>query len=115
MAIPDAVKVAVEASLVSFIEQRIPAHARDKVRLSYGFRGNSVTIYEDRPAFLQRGDWSRLAIAQFRYDPERRTWTLYCADRNSRWHEYFDSEASEDLDALLQEAVSYTHLTLPTN
>lgn len=103
MSIPDAVKVVVESSLVSFSEQRIPAHARDKVRLSYRFRGNSVTIYEARPAFLRRSEWVETAIAQFRFDPKQRTWTLYCADRNSRWHEYLDLEPNDDFELLLQE------------
>ena len=30
-------------------------------------------------------------------------WTLYCADRNSKWHEYYDCEPNADLDALLKE------------
>ena len=46
MAIPEAVKIVVQSSLISFIEQRVPARARDEVDLSYRFRGNSVTIYE---------------------------------------------------------------------
>jgi len=103
MAIPEAVKIVVESSLISFIEQRVPARARDEVDLSYRFRGNSVTIYEDRPVFFTRTEWTKMAIAQFRYDSEQRTWTLYYADRNSRWHQYFDVEPSEDFEQLLQE------------
>jgi hypothetical protein len=103
MSIPDAVKVVVESSLISFNEQRIPEHVRDKVRLSYRFRGNSVTMYEERIAFVGRGGWVEIVVAQFRFDPEQRTWTLYCADRNSRWHKYLDLEPNDDFELLLQE------------
>ena len=29
-----------------------------------------------------------MPVAQLRYDPDAGRWTLYCADRNSRWHHY---------------------------
>jgi len=103
MAIPDEIKVVVELSLVSFIEQRVPPHVRDKVRLSYRFRGNFVTLYEDRPAFRKPSEWVKIPVAQFRFDPERSDWTLYCADRNSKWHEYLDLESNHDFDVLLEE------------
>ena len=103
MAIPNEIKVVVELSLVSFIEQRVPPHVRDRVRLSYRFRGNSVTLYEDRPAFRKPNQWVRIPVAQFRFDPEQHIWTLYCADRNSKWHEYFDLESNHDFEVLLEE------------
>ena len=103
MAIPDAVKIVVESSLVSFIEQRVPPHVRDKVRLSYRFRGNFVTLYEDRPYFRKPGEWVKIPIAQFRFDPEQRDWTLYYRDRNSRWHKYFDLGPNDDFEVLLEE------------
>lgn len=103
MAIPDAVKIIVESTLVSFGEQRIPAHARDKVRLDYRFRGNSVTLYEHRSRFLKSSEWVDTVIARFRFDPKEHTWTLYWADRNSRWHKYLDLEPNDDFELLLQE------------
>lgn len=32
----------------------------------------------------------RPETAQLRYDPASHDWTLYWADRNSRWHRYDD-------------------------
>jgi len=103
MAIPAEVKVVVELSLVSFIEQRVPPRVRDKIRLSYQFRGNFVTLYEDRPHFRRPSEWMKIPIAQFRFDPEQRHWTLYYRDRNSRWHDYLDLESNRDFDVLLEE------------
>ncbi len=69
--------------------------------MSYGIRGSSVTLYEEQPSWDGRGDWSKLGIAQFRYEDGE--WTLYCADRNSRWHPYFDADSSHDIQDLLDE------------
>jgi hypothetical protein len=47
-------------------------------------------------------DWSRLPIAQLRYDADNHLWTLYWADRNDRWHRYDDID-SGTADELLDE------------
>jgi hypothetical protein len=44
-----------------------------------------------------------MAIAQFRFDPSTGQWTLYCADRNSKWHKYLDVEPTSRFDTLLEE------------
>jgi hypothetical protein len=38
-------------SLDHYCEKRIPAHIRDKVRLTYRWRGSTVTLTEERPYF----------------------------------------------------------------
>jgi len=103
MAIPDTVRLIIESTLISYIEQKIPPHIRNNVRLSYRFRGNTITLFEHRPAFRTPSEWTDIAIAKFRYDPRGNNWTLYCADRNSRWHKYYDLEPTEEFDLLLQE------------
>ena len=103
MPIPDAIRQTVEARLAAYVGGRIPAHARDKVRLSFSVRGNSVTLVEQRPAFLNPAVWVDIKVAQFRFDPEDGKWALYCADRNSKWREYYDLVPNEDFGILLQE------------
>ena len=57
------------------------------MRVEVGVRGKSVTIFESRPPWDKQGtEWSRLPIGQLRYDPATARWTLFWADRNSRWH-----------------------------
>ena len=46
--------------------------------------------------------WSELKVAQFRYDSDKKDWSLYCADRNERWRIYPDMAASKDMDVLLK-------------
>ena len=44
-----------------------------------------------------------MKVAQFRYDSATEKWTLYRADRNERWHEYWDLDPDKNLDTLLRE------------
>lgn len=111
--LPSEVREAAEQRLGIFCERRIPPHIQDQVRLDFGFRGRSATLYELRPPLLPETQgsipesWIRIPVAQFRYDPKTRRWSLYCADRNSRWHPYGEyggsTTSSPKLDVLLAE------------
>ena len=64
-------------------------------------RGKSVTIFDCRPPWHPNlTEWSRVPVAQLRYDPDSHLWTLYWADRNSRWHRYDDTEPGTADDLL---------------
>jgi hypothetical protein len=93
------------AKVKRFCDERIPAHARDEVRLETSVRGNSVTITELRPPWAEwiGPEWTRMKIAQFRLDPADGMWRLYWADRNERWSECWDVEPSPSIDPLLRE------------
>ena len=103
MALPELVRQLVDTKLSSFCEARVPAQYRDEIRLDYSIRGNSVTLVERRPYFLNREEWIEHRIAQMRFDPEARSWTLYSRDRNDRWHRYPGVADEPDLDVLIEE------------
>jgi hypothetical protein len=103
LSLSDTVKHQVDTVLRAFCERRVPLHVRDKVRLVYDFRGNAVTLYEDRPLWKDPSKWTHGAIAQFRFDATNGEWTLYCADRNSKWHEYLDVTPTSRFESLLEE------------
>lgn len=103
MPLPILVRQLIDRKLAGFYERRLPPYARDEIRLFHTVRGNSATMIESRPLFRNPNEWSELRIAQFRYDPGTRMWTLYYADRNSKWHLYYDIEPSADFDDLLRE------------
>lgn len=104
MPLPQLIKTIAEKKVSSFCEKKVPFHVRDKLRLSFKFRGNGITIFEHRvPWTPEIKEWSSLAVAQMRYDEKSGKWTLYCADRNNRWHEYWDIGPTKDIDKLLQE------------
>ena len=92
------------AKITRFCVGRTPPQLRDQMRLEVDVRGNSVTISDCQPLWQGApGEWMKMRIAQLRYDPTARAWTLYWADRNSRWHPYDDLEPTGDLDAVLRE------------
>jgi hypothetical protein len=87
----------------AFCDSRVPAHLRDEARIEADVRGKSVTIFDCRaPWHPELTDWSRLPVAQLRYEPASQLWTLHWADRNGRWHRYLDLE-SGPADKLLHE------------
>lgn len=103
MSLPEFTKQLIESELSSYCEQRVPLHVRNQVKLTYRIKGNSVTLIEQRRSFQDRSTWIEIPISQFRYNPDKSTWTLYCADSNSKWHEYLPLKPSKDFNDLLAE------------
>ena|SRR5690349_11247018 len=67
----------------------VPPEVADQVRVEFHRRGRSVTLCESRPPWgPSQTEWDHLAMAQLRFRPEQRDWSLHWADRNSRWHPY---------------------------
>jgi Protein of unknown function (DUF3024) len=92
------------AHIRRFCEKRTPADLRDEMRLEADVRGNSVTISDCRPPWDgSPGEWTRMRVAQLRFDPTTQRWTLHWADRNSRWHPYDDLAPTTNLDRVLAE------------
>jgi len=100
--LPELTQRLVEEKLAAYCERKVPPHVRDQLRLSFKIRGNNVTLNEERIAFSQPGTWVTIPLAQFRFDPKTAEWSLYCADRNGRWHVYSQSTTSRDLDAVIR-------------
>jgi hypothetical protein len=103
MPLPHLVKQMVDKKLTKYCERRIPSELRNKIRIHYKIRGNSVTLFESRPYWCDPTEWIELKVAQFRFDAEENTWTLCCSDRRGKWHLYFDLEPTPNLDDLLKE------------
>lgn len=103
VALPELVELAAVRQLEGFCKSRVPEHARDEIRLAFVIRG-SITLVERRaPWDPDYGtEWSRLKIAQLRYDADARAWSLYCRDRNERWFPYTEARAQRDLAPLLE-------------
>ena len=103
MALSALAKRQVEKKVAEYCEGRVPAHARHQVRMGYKIRGNSVTLLEKRRGFADPSQWVEIKIAQLRYDPDVRKWSLFWSDRNERWHRYESLRPQENLEALLRE------------
>ncbi|MFC1611997.1 DUF3024 domain-containing protein [Myxococcota bacterium] len=103
MPLPELTRRLVEQKLGEFCERRVPPRARDQVRLSFSFRGNSVTLFEERVPWRGEGEWTKMPVAQLRFDADEGEWRLYCSDRNGKWHWYSDLEPTAKLDDVLKE------------
>lgn len=105
MPLPLVIKEIAAAKLQASCERRIPNHLGSEIRLEFAFRGMSVTLYELRPPWhpMLGPQWTKMPVAQFRYDAGSGLWTLYWADRNSRWREDYEAESSRKLDDLIAE------------
>ena len=68
MAVPDDIRIKIEDALREFCERRVPEHVRDKVRLNFTIRGNTVLLFEERPRWNNPSEWINLKIAQLRFD-----------------------------------------------
>ncbi len=91
------------ARIHHYCDSRVPPRLRDEARVEATHRGKNVTIYDCRPPWHpQLKEWSRVPVAQLRYDTAHKHWTLYYADRNSRWHRY-DLIDPGTVDQLLEE------------
>jgi hypothetical protein len=92
------------ARIRQFCDSRVPAHLRSEARVEADVRGRSVTIFDCRPPWHPNlTDWSRVRVAQLRYDSARHQSTLFWSDRNGRRHRYDDIEpgtAEELLDEI---------------
>ena len=104
MPLPVLVKTLIEKKVGEFCTKRVPADVLDKLNISYKMRGDSVTIFENRaPWRPEMKEWTSMAIAQMRYDNKTGEWTLYCADRNDKWHEHMDIEPTKNIEKILKE------------
>jgi frataxin-like iron-binding protein CyaY len=92
----------IETKLTEYCERRIPIDIRDQVNLTFKIIRDKVTLIETRPYFRNPSIWTESPVAQFRFDNENNKWTLYCMDRNSRWHLYDLIKPSADFDDMLK-------------
>lgn len=102
MPLSEFTKKLIETRLTEYCEQKIPITARDKIKLIFKIIGNKVILIETRPYYMNPSIWTENPIAQFRLDRETNKWTLYCSDRNSRWHLYDMINPSADFDDMLK-------------
>lgn len=90
------------ARIRRYVRDRLPESLAAEVRLEVEVKGADVTIVERRPPWDPESgpEWSRLPIAQLRYDAARSEWTLYWQRASGRWQRY--EAPSNTVDRLLK-------------
>ena len=102
MPIPDNIRTAAEAHLDRYIANLIPKRVQDKVRIGYVAKGMAITLFEQRSYFKSKTIWTKSDIARVRYRKSDGTRTLYCRDRNNKWHGYDPLPPTPDFGAVLR-------------
>lgn len=92
-------KKRIEKILSNYIETKVPKHIRNHIRLNYKFRGDSVTLNEERPAYMSEV-WVELPIAQFRFEENK--WKIYWRDSKKKWHFVDDFAPQDDFEKQLE-------------
>jgi Protein of unknown function (DUF3024). len=88
-----------EKILDAYIDKKIPIEFKDEYKIIYKFRGNTVTLSQDRPSF-RPGQRVELPIAQFRYEENK--WKVYWKDSKDKWHFVEGIKPIEDLEKQLK-------------
>ena len=82
-----------------------PEQHRHEMRIEVDETPRGLTVFECRPPWnsLIGPEWTRNPIARLSYVKNRNEWTLYSADRNSKFQRYRDAEATPHVTELLDE------------
>jgi hypothetical protein len=78
-----------EKPVRKYIEsRRSPAHIRPELDLAYRFEGQSVEIFELRPAFQSPNETIETSIAKATFVKRRQFWKIYWMRADLKWHRY---------------------------
>lgn len=91
------------SKLAAYCEAKVPAEARDQVRLEFEIDGDAVILIESRPHFRQPEQWTHLPVARFRFNPGSGTWALDSPQHGAttQWRAY-GAKPERDLGKLLR-------------
>ena len=85
-----------------FCERRTPVRAAGDHHLEAVVIGNVLTITEHCVPWARCGFAASLPIAQLRFEPASKEWTLYAGSYPDGWYALPDVESTADLESLLE-------------
>ncbi len=89
----------IEKILENYIDQKIPEDLKNEVKIHYKFRGNTVTLSQERPGYMGRR--FEYPIAQLRLDDT--FWKVYWRDSKNKWHFVDDIKPDKQFEKQLME------------
>ena len=95
-------RLRLEHELTAYCRRKEREQAKHGLKYRCRFRANSVTLIRTEPGFPGFPGSVDLNVAQMRYGETAKRWSFYCADRNGKWHHYFDSDPTPDIRELLR-------------
>jgi len=102
MAIPEFERKQIERDLAAYCDD-VPDHVRPKLQYSFTITGNSVELFEDRPAYNDPSEWIHRPIAKFKYVQKTALWQLYCMFSDLKWHLYEPFPTAGRFELLFEE------------
>src|SRR5207245_5865671 len=74
MALTEIQRAQVTKRLTAFCGTRVPAAARNKIRVGFRVSGSEVVLFEERPAFQPPHEWREMVVAKFKYVGTQGRW-----------------------------------------
>lgn len=79
---------------------------RGQLRIAFRVEGQSVVLFESRPAFMPPHEWREEPVAKFTHVKSTGHWKLFCMFRDLKWHGYEPFPKSRALAPLVDEVRS---------
>ena len=92
-----------EKAASQFIEARRPApEIRPKLDLGFRLEGQSIEIFEIRPAWQDPSETMENSVAKATYVKRAKEWRVYWQRADLRWHSYEPHPTSSSIEEFLQ-------------
>ena len=104
MPLSDLEAARVKRAVGSFIEKRRPApHIRPELDLAFRLTGQSVEIFEIRPAFMGApGEKQEHSVAKATFVRTTGRWRVFWKRRDLKWHSYERAPEVDSIDDFVQ-------------
>ena len=93
----------IEQTVGEFCRKRSPAHLRDKLRLEYSVKGHEVVMFERRPRWDNKNEWTESPVAKLKFIRSANKCRLYWQPSDLKGHEYSGLSSSEHMGELVRE------------
>jgi hypothetical protein len=102
MALSEFEQKKIEKIVREYVEKhRPPAHIRNKVDLSFRFKGQSVEIFEIRPRWNNPSVKIEESVAKAIYVKSKRNWKIYWQRADLKWHRYTPVPEAKTIEQFL--------------
>ena len=81
--------------------RRPPPHIRNQLDISFRIKGQSVEIFEIRPAWREPETKIEHAIAKATYVKMRGDWKVFWQRADLKWHRYDPNPRADSIDTFL--------------
>lgn len=99
-----------EKLVAEFVERRRPpAHLRAKVDLAFRIAGQSVEIFELRPAWQDENRITENAIAKATYNKRKKISKVFWQRADMKWHGYPPHPEAASIEEFLDVVQADTH------